>query len=316
MTAPSADAAAHWYRHYGLNMRSEIALPNLPAGDPAAPIDVAIRYGAIPPERPAGKGDYQNWYAGPDGLVFHGFGIGRMRISGGSAITLDPGPGVGDPAIVSILLGTGMSALLLQRRILPMHACSIATADGAILFMGRSGAGKSTLLAGLIAAGWTMLADDVTGVRIDDAGRPIAIPAFPALRLWTDSIAQLDLHDRVHMRVRDDIEKFYVRAPRFHADPMPVRAVVLLGSNNAAAPSVRPIAMSDRVEALGRYVHRKKFVRAFGIHAWAFDALVTFASAVDMRAISRPALGATPEQMTRFVMDQFDPGGTFQPAAA
>ncbi|AQA00235.1 hypothetical protein BWQ93_18560 [Sphingopyxis sp. QXT-31] len=306
--------AGPFYSHYGFNLRSDLALPHLLPGDPAAPVDAEIRLAPIAADRLDEALHFRNWRAEPGEILFQAFGICRLLIAGGRSITVEREAGATDAALVSIILGTGVSALLMQRGILPMHACSIASDTGAILVIGRSGAGKSTLLGGLMAAGCTMLADDVTGVVVGDAGAT-AIPAFPAMRLWTDSLSLLgkDADDKV--QVREDIEKYYVGVDRFHGHPMPVRAVVLLQGHNGAAITSRPVAMANRVEALARYVHRKNFLRGLGLQRWGFDAVVRLAQSVDMVAIGRPMLGATPASMAAAVMDHFGIDPALEPAA-
>lgn len=307
-------SAGHVYRHYGFTLRSDLALPHLLPGDPAAPADADIRLAPIAGDRLAEAMHFRNWRAEPGELLFHAFGICRLLVANGTTITVEREPGATDAALVSIILGTGISALLMQRRILPMHACSIAGDGGAILVIGRSGAGKSTLLGGLVAAGCTMLADDVTGVTVD-AGGATAIPAFPAMRLWTDSLALLGRDaDDGRIQVREDIEKYYVPVPRFHADPMPVRAVVLLQVHNGAMITRREVAMANRVEALARYVHRKNFLRGLGLQRWGFDSVVALARSVDMIAIGRPAMGATPGAMADAVIGHFGLAPALQPS--
>lgn len=297
-------AAPFCYSHYGLALRSDLALPHLLPGDPAAPADVDIRLAPVADDRLADAMHFRNWRAEPGELLFHAFGICRLLVSGGTTILVDREAGATDAALVSILLGTGISALLMQRRILPMHSCSIASDRGAILVIGRSGAGKSTTLGGLVAAGCTMLADDVTGVTVDAAGAT-AIPAFPAMRLWRDSLSLLGRDDDDKVQVREDMEKYYVAVPRFRAAPMPVRGVVLLQGHNGSAITRRDVPMANRVEALARYVHRKNFLRGLGLQPWAFDAVVRLAQSIDMVAIGRPGLGTTPAAMAGAVIDHF-----------
>ena len=76
------------------------------------------------------------------------------------------------------------AALLQQRGVMTLHASAIETQAGAVLFAGPSGIGKSSLAAALVERGNTMLADDVTGVVLDAAGRPVALSAFPVARQY------------------------------------------------------------------------------------------------------------------------------------
>ena len=86
-----------------------------------------------------------------------------------------------------------LAAVLLQHNVLPLHASAIRTERGALLFTGDAGSGKSTLLGAMLKRGYAMLSDDVTGVVFDDTGRPLALPAYPTLRLRHDSATKAGL---------------------------------------------------------------------------------------------------------------------------
>jgi len=73
------------------------------------------------------------------------------------------------------------------------------------------------------------------------------------------------------------------------------------------------VLMGNRVEALARYVHRKKFLRGLGLQPWGFDAVVKLAGSIDMVAIGRPASGATPAGMADAVIEYFGLAPALQP---
>ncbi len=319
MTARACDQPGR-YSLYGLTVASALRLPHLlPAPTVGSRADVTIDFADLSSDD-FGEGlSFRNWQGREGRLLFHAHAIGRFEISDGNRILVDRTATATDADLVSIVLGTCMAALLQQRRILPMHSSAIVTDRGAVLTIGRSGAGKSTLLAGLLQAGCTMMADDVTGVVFDEGGKPIALPAFPAIRLWGDSLRMLG-HDSAPLtRVRDDIEKFYLPVERFRDEPLPVRMVILLGSNNDSATEVRAIPLAQRVEALARYVHRKKFLRGLGLQRYGFDAVTRLAQRIDMVSISRPSLDSSPGEMARHVLDHLaaaDAGGSKAAAGA
>lgn len=297
------------YRIYGLTIRSALRLPHLLSADPAAPADVEIGFGELAIEDFGDGLQFRNWHGRQGRLLFHAGGIGLFEISDGQRIVIDPAQGADDADLVSIVLGSCLAALLQQRHILPMHSSAIFTDRGAVLTIGRSGAGKSTLLGGLMQAGCIMMADDVTGLVFDEGGMPIALPAFPAIRLWGDSLKLLDQDTRSLTRVRRDIEKFYLPIDRFRTDPLPIRMVILLAGNNDAESVVREIPMARRVECLARYVHRKKFLRGLDLVRYGFDAVTRLAERIEMVSISRPTLDPTPEKMARTVLDHLVEAG-------
>lgn len=71
-----------------------------------------------------------------------------------------------------------------------LHASAILTPLGACAFTGPSGAGKSTLAASFLGEGYPVLTDDC--LRLEErGGRIVAIPAYPGLRLWNDTVEAL-----------------------------------------------------------------------------------------------------------------------------
>jgi len=84
----------------------------------------------------------------------------------GGSIALRHGPEtmqvLNDPATVApAVFASLMKLALVYSRTYPaLHAGAVRSAAGAVLFPGASGAGKSTLMAGLLGAGYDVLADD------------------------------------------------------------------------------------------------------------------------------------------------------------
>ncbi len=304
---PVTAQPARLYRAFGLTIRSTLPLAPIPicANEPevASPPDVTIDFGSVDP---AAFGDglrLRNWAGRPGALLFKAFEIGHFLIEDGTRITIDPHPAANLADLLSITLGTGITAMLQQRAILPLHANAIATDRGAVLTMGRSGAGKSTLLGALVAAGCTMIADDVTGVAFDETTDvPMAIPAFPAMRLWKDSLRLLGAEERVVQRVRENIEKFYLPVDRFHAEPMPIRMIVLLNSRNDVDHAPREIPVAQRVDAIYRSIHRKNFLKGLQFQQRAFAMAIRLAQTVEMVAMARPVTGASPHVMAQTVL--------------
>ena len=71
-----------------------------------------------------------------------------------------------------------------------LHATAILTPLGVCAFTGPTGAGKSTLAASFLRAGYPVLSDDCLVLEEDD-GHILAIPAYPGLRLWEDTLDAL-----------------------------------------------------------------------------------------------------------------------------
>ena len=66
------------------------------------------------------------------------------------------------------ILGTCMGAILMQRKILPLHGSVIAIDGKAYAIVGDSGAGKSTLASAFLKRGYQLLTDDVIAVSFSE----------------------------------------------------------------------------------------------------------------------------------------------------
>ena len=296
-----------FYKAYGLTIRSDIELPALPqVGGPVYDID--FRAGPVTPGD-GGETKFRNWEASEGRFLAHFYNVCRVLVTGGDSVVYDRLPGNDDSQIVSVLLGTCLAAILMQRRVLPIHSCCVLTERGAVLVMGPSGAGKSTTLGGLLELGLPMLADDVTGLTLDAHGRPIAVPAFPAIRLWQDSLDRLGHVSTGLPRVRSDMEKFYLPASSFHNQPEPIRGIVRLAPSNGEHLRIEPIDTADQVETLSRFIFRKNFIDGMKLRRFAFEHVASTVNAVTMLKAVRPAGGIEPRELASRVlaaMDEFE----------
>lgn len=244
-------------RAYGLAIRTEIALPELPACADGRPPDLTIARGAT------------RVVDGPSGAAFDADGatlrwpaVGTFLVRGGGrTIVVEPAPGVPDALVAFPLLGPVLAcALHLQGRFL-LHASAIRVGGAAVAMMGDKGAGKSTLATALLSAGHPLLADDL--VAADPRGSGYETPAaFPQMKLSGATLARLrDPRARVRPRPHPAIDKACVLVGRFAADAAPLARlyVVERGATAAIAPVSREAAL--------RLVLRFGYAARFGAQA-------------------------------------------------
>jgi hypothetical protein len=89
---------------------------------------------------------------------------------------------------------------------LVLHASAVSGPDGAVAFVGKSGCGKSTLAASFCERGFSLLTDDCFRLRERD-GAFWAVPSYPGLRLWSDSLDGLGWEQMPHESVSHYSEK-------------------------------------------------------------------------------------------------------------
>lgn len=164
------------YTIFGLRVRSEIPLPELPALPSSSEADVRIGIG---PAATVKEGSVATFVVD---------GIGRYQVIGGREIVVEPVAGAHPRNLRLYLLGTAMGMLIHQRGLLPLHANAVEIEGKAVAFMGPSGSGKSTLAAWFHDNGFRIIADDVCVIRFDDEGVPLVWPGLPRLRLWREML--------------------------------------------------------------------------------------------------------------------------------
>lgn len=197
-------APAHRRYRFGAHViRTEIALQALLRADEATSAGVIEVVASMPREAPTiVEAWLHHWHE--DGgsarvlsLARHGDGY-RLRFpglcdflldAGAEHITVEPLANLPLDTFEHLLVDQVLPRLLAHRGELVAHASAVQIGERTALFLGRSGWGKSTLAGLLHKAGHRLLSDDCVLLRTDDRGVS-AVPTYPSLRMYDDSIGQ------------------------------------------------------------------------------------------------------------------------------
>lgn len=265
-------ALNHQYRLFGLNLSSEIELPELVPSNSGFP-DVAIRRGVV--EEPA---------------CISIADVARFSVIGGVEIIVEAAPGVQERNVRLYLLGSAMGQLLHQRGLLPLHANALEVGGRVVAVLGPSGAGKSTLAAWLMTKGCRLLSDDVCVVRFHEAG-PAVYPGVPRLRLWGESLDVLG-HPRAGLK------RAYAGGDRWDKWDVPIasalpaedglglRALYLL--DDGADIQIMPMAGASAVGAVSANTYRGDYLTEPSALQTHWRACVRLAAAVPVFRLQRP----------------------------
>ena len=108
----------------------------------------------------------------------------------GKKVIYKPSPEVPSETIWHLFLDQVVPLIINLRGGEALHASSVLTERGAIAFIGATGLGKSTLAGTFMQAGSPLLTDDYLSL-LEQKKEIYAVPAYPSLRLWEDSLAWL-----------------------------------------------------------------------------------------------------------------------------
>ena len=167
------------------------------------------------------ESDFRQWPSLPSGLVDTPFiqvlpndlrifvhGLLSMRIADGSIIQWSKDSSeTADEDISTLVLGSGLGAIFIQRNYLVLHGNCIPKDGLAIACLGSSGIGKSTLAFSLLRHGWKLLSDDL--VVIDSMG--FAIPGLAQVKLWSDVAKHYHIPNSYLQELRSRVNKYSVK---------------------------------------------------------------------------------------------------------
>ena len=166
----------------------------------------------------------------------------------GREIVCCPSPGTPVGTLRHLLLDQVMPLVLTLHGRHVLHATTVQTPLGVCAFIGPTGVGKSTLAASFLFAGYSVLSDDCLGLQ-EDSQRILAIPAYPGLRLWDDSLEAVCKHHHPSIPVAHYTSK---RRPvlgnspaSFPTAPQPVARIYSLvrpDEQVASSPSIEPLS--------------------------------------------------------------------------
>ncbi|WP_172122480.1 serine kinase [Devosia sp. 919] len=275
------------YRLFGLTVLSEIEMPQLPAA-PVGRVDLTISRTAIDHPRRREPGAVAEF--GPAMQYLAWETVGAFRIRRADLIEVDPNAGVSDALVALPLLGSVMATLLHRRGLLVLHASAATLGGHGIALLGDKGAGKSTTAAALVAAGYTLLSDDVVALAFTGGNRIEILPAYGQLKLWDEAVAGLaPLPLREGGQLHPAIAKSqYGLTTGFSAEAAPLSRLYVLGRGDTAG--VTMVEPGEGLTALLRYAYMARFGEAgFGPSmASYFGRAAALASAGKVRMLQVP----------------------------
>ena len=149
-------------------------------------------------------------------------------------------PDVDDSTLEHLLVDQVLPRVLAQQGELMVHASALSIDGRHALFLGPSGWGKSTLAGLLHRHGHTVLSDDCVQL-VEEAGRFGAIPTYPSLRLYADSLDELfpGLDDTAPVAAYTSKRRVPMVAPQAPVQACLVDAIYLLGDPEGAGETFR-----------------------------------------------------------------------------
>lgn len=288
------------YRVYGLNIESEIHLA-AETVDFDVP-DVEIKLGIVPELKKVTekKGSTQG---NLEEIVYNSRHSAKFYFKQGKEVIIEPHPNVTHRMIIQYLNGIGMSAILGQRGLIPIHGSAIKVGNKCWLILGHSGAGKSSLATALIKNGGKMLSDDVISIQ-DTDGQLLVYPSFYEQKVANKLVDQFDLHEI------SEGEMIYLTGPsgkhsikresEFCYEPTPIEAIIMLRKTDDDL-SIVEVKGINKLDLIIKNVFRKIFARISGHNKEIFKQFGKIANESRVFLLSRPYGVVTIDQQIELI---------------
>lgn len=297
----------YYYIIYGKKMVSDLFFPQLVKLPQFAEgeADIVLRAGMMPEEVKAQEGE-KYWEFG-DSFSWLCNPTCWFTVENGRYITYELCEGGSEDYLRAYLLGFGMAMLHLQRNEMAIH-CSALVKDGkAILIAGRSGSGKSTTTALLLEQGFSLMADDVAVVKVEE-GKAICYPAFPYQKLCRDVVEQGNYDMEKLIYINEQKDKFLVPYEgEFSTEGKELCGFFCLGKmENGTELFMEELTGINKLHACISNLFLRKLLREKRYSAKVGGKCLEIASKVKMYLIARPDGADTLEARVNYILEQFE----------
>ncbi|AYA77622.1 aldolase [Bacillus sp. Y1] len=291
------------YRAFGLNIISDIYFPELTqVTEKYGDIDIIIRFDYSSKLREVFKESSLFCIVKDKKVFIRVPNIAYFSIESGSKIICTPIGSIKENQIRLYLLGTCMGALLLQRKIIPLHGSVVEINKKAYGVVGESGAGKSTLAATLLNQGYRLLTDDIIPVTLE-SGIPMVLPSYPQQKLWKESLDALKVSSDQYQPIFDRENKFLIPLhSKFYDEQIPLAGIFELVTG-AEEVTLRPLNKLEQIKKLFEHTFRSFLVERLDLLEWHFNITTTLANSTMMYQLTRPESRFTTKELSDLILE-------------
>lgn len=295
------------YKAFGLNINSEICLPELRVANHTEQCDITIEIGELSSLWSMLAVPNESFVIRENLVMFEVPNSAIYSIQNGCKITVQPQEGCGEDELRLYLLGTCMGAIMMQRKILPLHGSAVVVHGKAYAFVGESGAGKSTLASTFLSKGYRLLSDDVIPVTISPDHIPYITPGYPQQKLWLESLNELGMESSSYRPVIHRATKYAIPVPaQFAPEPIPLAGVFELVKTENEQIELVPTPKLERFLTLFRHTYRNFIISPSGLMQWHFDTTASILGKIDVYRLCRPVTRFTAHDLASLVIDTIE----------
>jgi hypothetical protein len=299
------------YKAFGFSVISEILLPELPHIEiKVGLIDIEVKIEDLTKKWLELSDDHNTFVIKENLVMFQVPDVATFAIKDGRRIAVSPLEENEEDVIRLYILGTCMGAILMQRKILPLHGSAVAINGKAYAFVGDSGSGKSTTASALLNQGYQLLSDDVIAISLSqDESIPLVTPSYPQQKLWQDSLNILGMESNDYRPIYGRENKYCIPvSSKFFSEQIPLAGLFELIKTDNKKIEIRQIDKLKRFYTLYYNTYQNCFIQNLGLMDWHFNTTAKIVDKIDIYQIQRPASSGTSNQIVSQILKTISEG--------
>ncbi|WP_309088675.1 aldolase [Domibacillus sp.] len=293
------------YKAFGLCIRSEVSLPEIIEIEASEKLseDIVVKEMDLTSLWLKDSIPGKHFVITENTCLFNVPEVAIYFVQNGNEVIVSPFNGSDEDQRRLYILGTCMGAVLMQRKILPLHGSAVAIDGKAYAIVGDSGAGKSTLASAFLNNGCQLLSDDVIPITISMENIPMVTPAYPQQKLWLESLHKFGMKSNQYRPIFARETKFAVPvSTQFAEKPLPLAGIYELVKTDHEKVNIHEIENMERFYTLFKHTYRNFFITRAHLMEWHFQTSAHILSKISMYQLQRPTSRFTAANLTDLVL--------------
>ena len=279
----------YYYHICGLNVESEIELPEAREVQCFDNTDVKIQYGKMPDRVKEQKElGSKACYWRPNSTWFHTDAVGDFYVSEGREILIELEEEIDVRLLRAMILGPGIGNVLVHKNILSLHGGGVVAKNQTIIICGDSGSGKSTIVNELIRNQYSLLGDDTVVIKQEEE-IAMAIPAYPQQKLCKDAAISSGYDISTLLRLDEEREKYAIpRKDKFANQSTPIQALFYIVKSKQDELKIQEMRGSEKLSILVKNLYMSQLYQVIGVPPELMLQCITLAKQIPIYKIERP----------------------------
>ena len=280
----------YYYHICGLNVRSEIELPEAWEVPCFNTPEVEIYYGKMPAQVNEQKecGSKAGYWR-PNSTWFHTEHVGDFYVSEGKEIVVELEEMIDDRLLRAMILGAGIGNILVHKNILALHGGAVVSNNQTIIVCGDCGSGKSTIVNELIKNQYCLLADDTVAIKQEE-GTVMAIPAYPQQKLCKDAAIHSGYDIGKLVRLDEEREKYAIpRSEEFVNQPTKIQALFYMVKTQQGELKIEEVLGSEKLTMIVDNLYMSQLYQVIGVPPELMLQCIDVAKQIPVYRVERPS---------------------------